>query len=129
MWPFDIFAKRRATEEAKRRAVEQRRTMTVAKPTRYYRDSMLTRSAASSDAYSDPLSPVNPLSPLNPSTYYTQSMLAPADELWHSPSHCDTSSSHSSHSSSDYTSSHSSHDHSCSSSSYDSGSSSSSSDY
>lgn len=143
MWPFDIFAKCRAAELAASEARIRKKTQKeasrrlnqiyAAKPqaSAAQRQAGL-RAVPSSPAgsYDDPLSPINPLSPLNTSAFYAQSMLAPADEPRHSSSHCDTSSSHSSHSSSDYGLSHghSSHDHSCGSSSYDSGSSSSSTD-
>lgn len=155
MWPFDIFAKRRAREAQKQREEHDQRMQrikdSIEAANRRQRAGAETishaqqfRAAAAQgrptlravpssspapqvSAYDDPLSPINPLSPLNPSTYYTQSMLAPADEPRHTSSHCDTSSSHSSHSHSDH--SHSSSDYSCSSSSYDSGSSSSSSDF
>ena len=130
MWPFDIFAKRRELEAQQKRELQQRRLVTVAKPTPYYRASAMTRNSSvdgtSSTATDDLLNPINPLSPLNPMQQFS-TWATPADEPRHSSSsHCDTSSSHSSHSSSDYSShSHSNHDYSCSSSSYDSGSSSS----
>jgi hypothetical protein len=156
MWPFDIFAKRRAAAEAREHAEHQARmdqvkTSIEAEKRRQWERAVavsraldsrppvsIRRQTSASAAPSNPatrhdddfLNPAHPLSPLNPINQ-AASYSAPAEEPRHSSSHCGSSSSHSSHSSSDYSSSHShsSHDHGCSSSSYDSGSSSSSSDW
>jgi hypothetical protein len=157
MWPFDIFAKRRAAKEAREHAEHmdrvkasieaankrQRVASEAISKAQSFRAAAAPRKASlsvvpsASDVYTDPLNPINHLSPLNPINQVSI-WQATADEPRHSShSHCDTSSGHSSHSSSDYPShSHSSHDHSCSSnydsgssSSYDSGSSSSGSDF
>jgi hypothetical protein len=149
MWPFDIFAKRRAAQEAKERtehaermdrvkaSIEAAKKHTRAAEVAISRAQSIRAAAGqrqsslsvvprpiSNDAYTDPLSPINPLSPLNPINQVS-SWSTPADEPRHS-----------SHSSGDYAShSHSTHDYSCSSSldsspsSYDSGSSSTGSDF
>lgn len=154
-WPFNIPAKRREREAQQRRDELQRIKDDIEAENRRQRNRDATisqvqgfRSAAAvqrhatlravppitqTSAYDDPLSLINPLSPVHQISQF--STWSVPDEPRRTPSHCDTSSSHSSHSSSDYSSSHSSHDHSCSSSSYDtsssydSGSSSSSSDF
>jgi hypothetical protein len=151
MWPFDIFAKRRAAREAKERAEHtermdrvkesieaankrQRAAAEAISKAQAFRAAAAPRKASLSvvlnpnNVYTDPLSPINHLSPLNPINQV--SIWPTTDEPRHTAhSHCDTSSGHSSHSSSDYPShSHGSHDHSCS-SSYDSGSSSTGSDF
>jgi hypothetical protein len=90
MWPFDIFAKRRAANEAKERAEHDERmdrvkaSIEAAKRRRLAAEEAVgkaqrSRAAASaprkpslsvvpsySDAYTDPLSPINLLSPRNP---------------------------------------------------------------
>ncbi|MGZ3640526.1 MAG: hypothetical protein ACXVCX_22065 [Ktedonobacterales bacterium] len=153
MWPFDIFAKRRAAKEAKERAEHaermdrvkesieaankrQRAAAAAVSKAQTFRAAArqtplrVVPASAPMDAYTDPLSPINPLSPLNP---LNQVWPATDDEPRHSSSHCDSASTGHTHdyggnwSFSDHGSSHS-HDHGCSSSSYDSGSSSSSGD-
>jgi hypothetical protein len=153
MWPFDIFAKRRAAREAKERAEHAERMDRVKasieaakKHTRAAQAAIdraqSIRAAAPRKAslsvvphpiniYADPLNPINPLSPLNP---INQVSIWPAvsEEPRHASSHCDgTAHTHDyggSWSFSDHGSSHS-HDHGCSSGSFDSGSSSSGSDF
>lgn len=153
MWPFDIFAKRRAAAEAREQAEHQERMDQVkasieAEKRRQWQRAVAASKALDSRAAAsirrqptsngsstgivsriddDLMSPAHPLSPLNPINHVA-SYSTPTAEPSHSSSHCGSSHSHSS---SDYSGSHShsSHDHSCSSSSYDSGSSSSSSDW
>lgn len=148
MWPFNIFALRRAAEEAKRRAehdtamlrlkesldaAERRRQQFQSKVAQGYGSAAATQRAATlravpsstlSSPFDDPLSPLNPLSPLSPAQQFS-TWAVPAEEPRHSSSHCNNSVSSHSH---DYgigsSHSHSSHDHGCSSSSYDSSSSS-----
>lgn len=140
MWPFDIFAKRRAARDASERAEHaermdrvkasieaankrQRMAAEAISKAQSFRAAAGQRQASLSvvpssnahDAYTDPLSPINHLSPLNP---INQVSIWPstADEPRHSShSHCDASNSHSLHTSSDSGShGHSSHDYSCS---------------
>jgi hypothetical protein len=90
MWPFDIFAKRRAAREANEHAEHAERmdrvkasieavrkhhlaaADAISKGTRLSQRAPASRKPAlsivpsSSDAYADPLSPINHLSPLNP---------------------------------------------------------------
>jgi hypothetical protein len=156
MWPFNIFAKRRAAKEAREHAEHmdrvkasieaankrQRVAAEAISKAQSFRAAAAPRKASlsvvpsASDVYTDPLNPINHLSPLNPINQVSI-WPATADEPRHSShSQCDTSSGHSSHLSSDYGShGHSSHDYSCSSSfdsgpsSFDSGSSSIGSDF
>jgi hypothetical protein len=152
MWPFNIFAIRRAREEQQRRAeheaamqkmkdslkaAERRREMSrdamarasayraaaaVRQPDGISGTTAIAPRASSSSTYDDPLSPLNPLSPLHP-IHQASSWSAPVDEPRHDVP-CSSASSHS-HDYGGSSHSHSSHDHGCSSSSYDSSSSSS----
>ena len=152
MWPFDIFAKRRAREAQRNREEQDRRMQAIkdsiaqaAKRRQQERETLMNAQAYRSMAAIRKPTPHVSAAPSAParaasstSSVYddTLSPLNPLSPAYAGNSHLSlvqSDESHHSCSPSSYDSgsshSHSSHDHGCSSSSYDSGSSSSSSDW